>query len=441
MEDLTSSSESLASNSEKLRKSNRPDLDDEDFQILDLEKVDEFRKVLVGEGLFSGQKDELITPNMVEVDKTPLAQGHMSYIYGGKIRGQWFAFKKCWISVEHDRESYQKEIKSLQTLRESVSWHVILLISYYTEPANEGRLILSPLAECTLGSYISQIPTPGRKLVVMRWFGCLAGALKNIHQQNIKHKDIKPENILVHGDNIIIADLGISNRFTERSTSLGDSPGSLVYMAPEVLDKGRRGRQQDVWSLICCFIEMFSFVSGFTISDYRKWCNPTEWRFNFNDDYDRVIGWLNHLRTQTELEAHLALLDLLLSGFKKEPRERPTASYLFDRLRDMGTFVGECCALPQCHYGSRDKKFSLSLSTDQQLLDSGSLSHFIVSAGRRITSRLDIPSVRESMSELLEDVELEQVRSFRSAERKVVLYIAPVRSFQISKRAVIDKTH
>jgi serine/threonine protein kinase len=440
MEDSTSSSESLVLNSRKTRKLYRPDLDDEDFQELDLKKVDEYRKVFVGGRLLSGQENEPITPNMVEEDGVPFARGSMSYVFGGTIRGQWFAIKRSWISIDDDRESYNKEIKSLQTLRESGSWHVVQLIGHYTNPANEGRLVLSPLAECTLENYISQIPTPGRKLIVMRWFDCLAGALKNIHQQNIKHKDIKTENILVHGDNIISTDFGISNKFTERSTSLGDSPGSLMYMAPEVLNKGRRGRQQDVWSLMCCFIEMLSFITDFTVSDFRKWCNPSEWSFNFNNDYDRVIAWLNYLGTQTEVETHIALIDLLLSGLKKEPRERPTADYLFDRLRDMGTFVGECCALPRCRYEPGSKKFSLSLSTDPQLLERGSLSHFIVSAGRRIIDRLDITSVRASITELLEEIELEQVQSFRSAERKVMFYIAPVRSFRVSKETVIVKT-
>lgn len=276
MRDSTSSSVSLGVVSRKTRKSNRPDLEDEDFQELDLKKVDEYRRVFASGRLFRGQEDEPIIPEMVEEDEVPFARGSMSYVFGGTIKGQRFAFKRSWISITDDLESYEKEIKSLQRLRDSVSWHVILLIGHYTQPANEGRLVLSPLAECTLEDYLSQIPTLGRKLRVTRWFGCLAGALASIHQQNIKHKDIKTENMLVHGDNIIITDFSISNKFTERSTSLGNSPGSATYMAPEVIHKGRRGRQQDVWSLICCFIEMFSFIADFTISDFRKRCNPTE---------------------------------------------------------------------------------------------------------------------------------------------------------------------
>jgi hypothetical protein len=41
--------------------------------------------------------------------------------------------------------------------------------------------------------------------MVMRRFGCLAGALKNIHQRNIK--DITAEKTLVHGENVVIVNI------------------------------------------------------------------------------------------------------------------------------------------------------------------------------------------------------------------------------------------
>jgi serine/threonine protein kinase len=106
---------------------------------------------------------------------------------------------------------------------------------HYTKPeCNEGPFILSPLAECNLKEYLSGTPTLDRKLSVAKWFGCLIAGLHNIHLQDMKHKDIKLDNILIHGSNIIITDLGISNKFLDSSLSTGDSPGSFAYMAPEV---------------------------------------------------------------------------------------------------------------------------------------------------------------------------------------------------------------
>jgi serine/threonine protein kinase len=327
-----------------------------------------------------------------------------------------------------NRKVYEKEIEILQPLRNSPHWHVIQLLGFFSKPEcnNDGCLILSPLAECTLEDYISQKPVPRRKWAVQRWFGCLAGGLTNIHEQNTKHKDIQPGNLLVHDDNIVITDFGLSNRFFGKSKSFGFSPGTWIYTAPEVYKYNEpevgRGRKQDVWSLICCYIEMLSFVLDFNIHDFRKWCRPDDpWRFTFYGDYDKVVAWLNHLKTKTKEQSHLALIDLLLDSFKLEEEERPTASDLFARLREMPMFVGECCAIPQ----SRQEP-SVSLSTNVQSLKPGSLSHFVISTSRRILSQLSCPSAHASMSELLGEVEGENVRSLRSTEKKLMLYIAPV---------------
>ena len=160
----------------------------------------------------------------------------------------------------------------------------------------------------------------------------------------------------------------------------------------------------------------------FNIHDFHKWCRPDDpWRFTFYGDYDKVVVWLNHLKTKTKEQSHLALIDLLLDSFKLEEEERPTASDLFARLREMPMFVGECCAIPQ----SRPEP-SVSLSTNVQSLKPGSLSHFVISTSRRILSQLSCPSTHASMSELLGEVEGENVRSLRSTEKKLMLYIAPV---------------
>ena len=119
-------------------------------------------------------------------------------------------------------------IENLQTLHNPPHRHIIQLMGSFSRQGykGEGNLILSPLAECTPEEYLSKEPVTGRKETVRQWFGCLAGGLMKMHKQRIKHKDIKPGNLLVHGDNVIITDMGISNKFFVRSTSYGDSRGT-----------------------------------------------------------------------------------------------------------------------------------------------------------------------------------------------------------------------
>lgn len=410
-----------------MRKLKRHDLVEQDFDEVSLKKIDEIKQVLNAETIFCGDITELGAMNMIEEDGKQVASGNMASIQAVKIRGQWFARKTIWISVQDNREMYEKEIQCLQKLRKAAHWHIVQLIGCYINPSNEGHIILSPLAECDLASFLAEPLTTGRQRVMQRWFGCLAAALKNIHDHDLKHKDIKPENILVHGDNIIITDFGISNQFCGRSSSRGRCLGALVYIAPEVFKEDRRGRSQDVWALICCFIEMVSVMQGFVVDEFRKWCIPEAWRFNFHADHGRVVLWLEHRLDRTKSDGQLALLHLLLKGFKINQDERPTATDLLNQLQGMPSFVGECCAAPISRCGPPGGKSFPSLSAKSPRGPApGSLSEFVITAREEITKQLQAPSIKHSLDELLNEVERQEVRSLRSAEKKLLLYIAPV---------------
>lgn len=54
-------------------------------------------------------------------------------------------------------------------------------------------------------------------------YGCLAAGLAFMHEQTIRHKDIKPQNILVHRGSVLYTDFGISIDFSTlgHSTTTG----------------------------------------------------------------------------------------------------------------------------------------------------------------------------------------------------------------------------
>ena len=84
--------------------------------------------------------------------------------------------------------------------------------------------------------------------------------IKYIHSQNIVHRDIKLENILIDlNNNIKICDFGVGIMIN-RNTILHDQCGTPVYMAPEIIkNQGYIGFPVDVWS---SGIALYIMLSG-----------------------------------------------------------------------------------------------------------------------------------------------------------------------------------
>jgi serine/threonine-protein kinase len=102
---------------------------------------------------------------------------------------------------------------------------------------------------------------------VIRIGRAVADALGFAHGQGVVHRDIKPDNIMLQGDRVLVADFGVAKAVSEvqdKLTATGMVVGTPTYMSPEQASGDREldGRS-DIFGLACVLYELLSGEAPF----------------------------------------------------------------------------------------------------------------------------------------------------------------------------------
>ncbi len=97
----------------------------------------------------------------------------------------------------------------------------------------------------------------------------VAAALQHAHSQGIVHRDIKPDNIMLAGESVLVADFGIAHAVNtignERLTATGLSVGTPTFMSPEqITGSAKLDGRADIYSLGCVLYTMLLGVPPFS---------------------------------------------------------------------------------------------------------------------------------------------------------------------------------
>jgi serine/threonine protein kinase len=289
-------------------------------------------KGILGEGGF-GQVDKVLS-------LISFKEYARKRIHRGKL------FNKAQMSMK----SYTTELETLKRLKHQ---HIVELVGSYTDPQYLG-LVMAPVAECNLADFLITVSSSTDKASLLRsFFGCIAGAISYLHSVQIRHMDIKPQNILVLGDSIFLTDFGIARDLLDatQSTTVGTIQAmSPRYCAPEVMEFEPRSYSADIWSLGCVFLEMFTILKGKKLDDMKTHYDTSGTRGHFvRNNFKATQEWITLLK-QTEPFTETICLDWIEGMLKQDRHERVTAEVLFENIRTaMSTsdstskFCGICC--------------------------------------------------------------------------------------------------
>jgi hypothetical protein len=298
-------------------------------------------KGILGSGAF-GQVDRVLST--ISFREYALKRVSRSAVFSGRTE----------VDNRRRAECVKQFIAEIGALKRLKHHHVVEFIGSYTDPKYMG-LIMSPVADMDLCAYLARADT-ARYRELRTFFGCLARALAFLHEQGIRHKDIKPNNILVHGGNVLFTDFGLAFDFTDEK---GSTTVSMVngmtprYCAPEVANYEPRNTLSDIWSLGVVFLEMTVVLKGRTVAymyDFLKEHGSGQAYVRTNPTgTDTLVAELKETGSPTDNVALGWVQDMVTL-----PQQlRPTAASLIVSITSAGqkgdankAFCGICCASP-----------------------------------------------------------------------------------------------
>jgi formylglycine-generating enzyme required for sulfatase activity len=152
------------------------------------------------------------------------------------------------------------ELRALDLMKQVRHPH---LLSIFGTWQRDGLLIIAmELADRSLADRLADGPVPTEDL--LRWMAEAAQALDHLNEPRhpspsgalvgIQHKDVKPQNLLLVGGGVKVADFGMA-RVLEATAATVTAACTLAYTAPEFL-RGKATRWSDQYSLAVTYCHL-----------------------------------------------------------------------------------------------------------------------------------------------------------------------------------------
>ncbi len=165
----------------------------------------------------------------------------------------------------HDENRAQRELKALDRIKHIR--HPFLLSLERIDVVDGRMVVISELADMCLKTRFNQCREQGLEAIpreeLLQYMREAGDALDYIAENHsLAHLDVKPENLLIVGGHVKVADFGLVKELHATNQSLMDGL-TPSYAAPELFD-GRPGRASDQYSLAIVYQELLTATRPFS---------------------------------------------------------------------------------------------------------------------------------------------------------------------------------
>ena len=186
-----------------------------------------------------------------------VGEGAYGIVYKCKNKetGKYVAIKR-FKEVEDDlvKKTMKRELKMLQKL------HHPNVVDFQEAYKRKGNLYLVfEFVDKNLLELLQEHPQGLDPTLIRHLIYQLCKAIKYMHDQNIIHRDVKPENLLITDKmELKLCDFGFSRLISGSCTEkLTDYVATRWYRAPELLlTQGKYGKEVDYWAIGCIMGEL-----------------------------------------------------------------------------------------------------------------------------------------------------------------------------------------